>query len=301
MQLEALLQRQSQRVDALLLRRVGDAHDPTDGGRVLRGMWPHIPRVALLEFKSVARLFAKGDLYRLVALGWHWLARNPEHAPDDLLLVLVVPTLTDTLRDEVARCGVTLTQERDGYHLADVRGLQLLLAEVDVVCEAEHDDHLRVFSHHPIQTEEVVEWLREHTDLSEDDVLPPEEVAKNEPYLRKLAQAIPARIRLEGLKPEERLVGLKPEERLVGLKPEEVLPRFKPEERLVGLKPEERLVGLKPEERLVGLKPEERLTDLAPSQAVLALPDELLRALSPDYIATLPDDVQAIVRARLAR
>ena len=34
---------------------------------MLRSLWRHIPRVALLEFKSVARDFAAGDLYRLVA------------------------------------------------------------------------------------------------------------------------------------------------------------------------------------------------------------------------------------------
>jgi len=58
----------------------------------------------------------------------------------------------------------------------------------------------------------VVEWLREHTDLPEDAVLSPEEAAKNEPYLRKLARAIPVRIRLEDVTPEERLAGLAPEE-----------------------------------------------------------------------------------------
>ena len=274
MQLEALLQRQSQRVDALLLRRVGGTHDPSDEGRVLRRMWRRIPRVALLEFKSVARLFAAGDLYRLVALAWHWLARNTDHVPSDMLLVLVVPAITDVLRNELAQCNATLVPDGEGYHLAEVHGLRLLVAEVDVVCEAERDDHLRVFSHHPIQTEEVVEWLREYTDLPEDVVLPPEEVAKNEPVLRKIAQAIPASIRLEGLKPED------------------VVRSFKPEEIARTLKPEERLVGLKPEERLVGL---------APAQAVLALPDEVLRGLAPEYVATLPADVQATIRARLAR
>lgn len=48
-------------------------------------------------------------------------------------------------------------------------------------------------------------------------------------------------------------------------------------------------------------KPEERLADLTPAQAVLALPDEVLRGLSEPYIATLPADVQATVRARLLR
>jgi hypothetical protein len=53
--------------------------------------------------------------------------------------------------------------------------------------------------------------------------------------------------------------------------------------------------------RLAGLKPEERLVGLDPAHAVLALPVEVLRGLAPGYVATLPDDVQAVVRARLAR
>jgi hypothetical protein len=54
----------------------------------------------------------------------------------------------------------------------------LVVAETDVVSESERDDHLRVFSHHAIETEEVEEWLREHTDLREDAVLSPEEIAR---------------------------------------------------------------------------------------------------------------------------
>jgi hypothetical protein len=36
-------------------------------------------------------------------------------------------------------------------------------------------------------------------------------------------------------------------------------------------------------------------------QTVLALPDAVLRGLSEDYLATLPDDVRATVRSRLGR
>ena len=97
--------------------------------------------------------------------------------------------------------------------------------------------------------------------------------ASAEATIKDLIAKLPAAWRLAGLKPEERLVGLKPEERLVGLKPEEVLARFEPEERLVGLDP---------------------------AHAVLALPVEVLRGLAPDYLATLPEDVQVVVRARLA-
>jgi hypothetical protein len=71
--------------------------------------------------------------------------------------------------------------------------------------------------------------------------------------------------------------------------------------RLEGISPEELLTHLKPEERLSGLKPEEIARALSPDHAVLVLPEEALRALADDYVATLPVDVQAAVRARRGR
>lgn len=55
------------------------------------------------------------------------------------------------------------------------------------------------------------------------------------------------------------------------------------------------------EERLAGLAPEERLADLPPEQTILALPDAMLARLPEAFLVTLPDDVQAAVRARLHR
>jgi len=224
-ELEVLLQRQSQRIDLLLFLRARPARDPNDHGQVLRSLWRHIPRVALLEFKSIARAFAPGDLYRLVACGWHWLSRNPALFPADVLLALVLPCVTDTLRAELAALPLTLALQEPGYHLGTLDRMRLVVVELDVVSESERDDYLRVFSHHPIQTEEVVDWLREHTDIPEDAVLSPEEVAKNEPMLTKLAQSLPLRIRLDGLAPEERLAGLPPERTVLAL-PDAMLARL---------------------------------------------------------------------------
>ena len=70
---------------------------------------------------------------------------------------------------------------------------------------------------------------------------------------------------------------------------------------LAMLPPEVRLAGLSPTDRLSGLSPTDRLAGVAPAEAVLALPDEVLRALAPEYLATLPASVQAAVRDRLAR
>jgi hypothetical protein len=64
---------------------------------------------------------------------------------------------------------------------------------------------------------------------------------------------------------------------------------------------EQRLAGLAPEQRLAGLAPEQRLAGLAPEQQVLALSDEVLRALSDEFLSTLPLEVREKVRARIGR
>lgn len=70
---------------------------------------------------------------------------------------------------------------------------------------------------------------------------------------------------------------------------------------LANLPVERRLAGLDPEQRLAGLDPEQIARAVPAEHRVLALPDDALRALSEEYVATLPDDVQAKVRARRGR
>ena len=49
------------------------------------------------------------------------------------------------------------------------------------------------------------------------------------------------------------------------------------------------------------IPPEQRLAGLAPEQAVLALPEEVLRALSHDFLENLPEPIRATIRKRLGR
>jgi hypothetical protein len=72
------------------------------------------------------------------------------------------------------------------------------------------------------------------------------------------------------------------------------------EKLLRSLPAEEVMRHYPPEERLAGLAPEERLAGLAPAERILALPDEGLRALSADYVGTLPRHVQQAIHKRLA-
>ena len=61
------------------------------------------------------------------------------------------------------------------------------------------------------------------------------------------------------------------------------------------------LTSLPPEQRLAGLAPEQRLAGLAPEQAVLVLSDDMLRALSDEYLAKLPAGARAAIRTRIGR
>jgi hypothetical protein len=65
--------------------------------------------------------------------------------------------------------------------------------------------------------------------------------------------------------------------------------------------PEERLAGLSPEQRVAGLAPEQVFSAFPPEQRLLSLPDDALRALSDDYLRTLPVDVQEAIRKRIGR
>ena len=52
-------------------------------------------------------------------------------------------------------------------------------------------------------------------------------------------------------------------------------------------------------EEIVANPPEKRLAGLPEAEAVLALPDAVLRGLSEEYVATLPRGTRAAIRRRL--
>jgi hypothetical protein len=70
---------------------------------------------------------------------------------------------------------------------------------------------------------------------------------------------------------------------------------------LASMPPEQVLAAYAPEQRVAGLPPEKRLAGLTEAQAVLALPNAMLRALSDEYLATLPKATRAAIQRRLGR
>ncbi|MEZ4405595.1 MAG: hypothetical protein R3A52_03725 [Polyangiales bacterium] len=192
--------------------------------------------------------------------------------PTDLTLALVVPTLSPTLSREVEQMRLALTLSEDGYHRAAGMFCDVVLIDLSRAAEREHDELMGFFAgRRAALSVEAARW-----------------VGQNTSEVREMGKASPA---LEGYDDwMERLLANMPiGRRLAGLSHEELAQTLSPEERLAGLAPEERLAGLAPEEVARALPAEQR---------VLALPDEALRALSEEYIATLPAEVQAQVLAR---
>ncbi|MCC6558665.1 MAG: hypothetical protein IT372_37495 [Polyangiaceae bacterium] len=60
------------------------------------------------------------------------------------------------------------------------------------------------------------------------------------------------------------------------------------------------LDSLTPEERLAGLRPDQRLAGIGPEEAMLAMPDEMLRRL-PDELLAQIETVRDALRRRQGR
>ena len=264
-QSEVRLTIEPQRADMLLLRRIGVERQDQQA-RVLRTLWPRLGLVTILEYKSpVDSAFRPGDLMRLVGYGVLYDTAHRDELPkrEDLTLVLVVASVTPTLLEEIKRMGWTLTPLGGGYARIDGVMYTSYVAITDEVTAAERDEYLRLFSHRPAEPGEATRWLQQwmrDTKMKQPDI---EELPGYEEMFQKLVEAMPI------------------EKRLAGLAPEQVLGAFAPEQRLAGLAPEQRLAGL------------------APEQLILALPLEVLRVLSEEYLRSLPVEVQEQVRTRL--
>src|ERR1700733_6448749 len=125
---EVQLSSEPSRLDYLLVRKLvvaGVVED--DSARTLRGLWPRLPRVSVVEYKSPGRPYRPGNLDRLWGYVHTYFAdqralprrradgtpvvSGTEGAPDvwtreDLCAVLVVPSRTQGLDEDAASMGL---------------------------------------------------------------------------------------------------------------------------------------------------------------------------------------------------
>ncbi|MFT3764538.1 MAG: hypothetical protein QM820_03330 [Minicystis sp.] len=235
--LEVTLTTEPQRGDLLLLRR-GERRDGE--ARTLRGLWPLLPSDTIVEFKSLSWPLRKGDLARLQGYGAQYFAAQVDERPfglADLALVLVVPTRTPTLTDELTRMGWTMTEISRGYARVEGSGYAFHVVILAEVVDAEHDELLGLFSRRKDWTQAQFSWFWQHKTASMEGV----SVERTEDFQQLGKEMYDYAME-------------------------------------------------HPELRAVVLR-----------HTLLSLPDEALRALSDDYLRTLPVEVAEAVRARIGR
>ena len=214
-QSEVRLSLEPQRVDILLLRRRRVARRDA-AAQVLRTLWHRLARITIVEFKSPVRSsYRPGDLVRLWSYGGQYHAAHMRdlRTRADLTLLLVVPSITRTLRKEIARMGWTLVPLGGGYSRIDGAVYTLFVAATDEVAIAEKGDFLGIFSHHPVTNPAVTWWFRSWTK----ETMVKQNI-KDIPGYDEMREKL-----FDWLSPEERLAGLAPEQRLAGLAHEQVV------------------------------------------------------------------------------
>ena len=247
---EVPLSKEPQRADFLLLRRTkeGDVSD----ARVLRRLWGLIREQALVEYKSVSASLEPGDLTKLLGYGAQYASLNRDRLKhkQDLLLVLLVPSMTPTLKDELSFLDAKLGRAKAGY--APIEGLcfPAYAVFVDEVALVERDRLVGMFGH-GTSLEGADRWWWIHHLWNREGVMAnvnPEDMEGYDELTAKFLASLPVELRLKGLAPKDRLKGLAPKDRLKGLAPED---------RFEGLTPKDRLKGLAPEDRFEGLATDE--------------------------------------------
>jgi hypothetical protein len=170
-----------------------------------------------VELKTVSRPVRRADLVRLLAYGALYASQQPERIrrPEDLVLVLVAPSPSPALREELEVLGAAMGASERGY--ARLAGLTYPAWAVflDEVAVAERDELLGIFGHLPPSGgQAAARWLREHVwrrDATMDNARL-EELEGFDDVMLKMLQSLPVDLRLRGLTPEQRLAGLGPEE-----------------------------------------------------------------------------------------
>lgn len=250
-----ILPDEPERADLLLIRR-GDARADTEA-RTLRGLWQFVTRVALVEFKPPNRPAQAGDLAKLLGHGaaLHHLRWREIGAFQDLLLCLVVTTVTAALRQEIEELrstGATLSLPAPGYTLADTRPYRILIVDLSVVVQAEDDEWMSIFVPSAPLSEDARRWATER--MPSPHTPEDEKLEGHDEVLARLLRATP---------------------------PEDIL-------RAAGV---DRLLGsLSPEQRLADLSPEQRLLAM-PVSALRVLPEEYLRTLPDEVRAAIRERI----------
>jgi hypothetical protein len=208
---EVPLSEEPPRMDYLLLRKHPEQELPgaDDGAETLRGLWPLLPLVSVVEYKSPGRSYRTGDLDRLLAYVHTYYAdeRTRPAQRRDLCAVLAVPARTPTLDADFADLGLSWNDLGGGYWRARNTLYTLYVVELRVVARAEQDDLLQfVGSGDP--TTPAARWFWTELVGSQEAGMSIQDTEGYDEFIEKVLSAVPPEQVLAHYPPEQRLAGL---------------------------------------------------------------------------------------------
>jgi hypothetical protein len=267
------------RLDYLLLRRVPEvpAEDP---GQTLRGLWPLLPPTTIAELKTIGRPYRARNLDRLLGyLHLYFSADDGGDAP------VATGEAQPTGNARAAR------RQRAVAQPADLAGLLIVPARTPTL-EKEIAARGLVWTDRGGGYAELtgglfrlfVAEIDVVADREDDDML--RLFGHDREHTREAR-----RFWAEQVGTKEAMMAVQELEDY-----DEVVRHF-----LELLPPEQVMRAFAPEQRVAGLAPEQRVAGLAPDQLLPAMPDEVLRALSPEFIAQLPEPARSTIKKRLGR
>jgi hypothetical protein len=275
------LTREPRRIDAVIVRRAAEAQwQPSHLRSVLDDLHDH----NLLHFKGATDDLERTDALQVLSYAYQYMALRDLRSPAVMSLRVVAPTLTPRFRAQLTALGGALVaSEVRGVHVGHLQGFALRVVETSVAWSTPGEHLLYAISPACLTAPAHTRGF----DDTERDV-----------YYRLLQgiTQLSQDPRWKAIMKDTSLVGETASQAL-----RDLLAVIPLEQRLAGLAPEQVLAAVPPEQRLAGLAPEQLARVISEADHVLALPDAALRALPAEYLATLPADAQARIRARLDR
>ncbi|WP_437950543.1 hypothetical protein WME98_06705 [Sorangium sp. So ce296] len=278
---EFQLAREPLRVDIVILRRRRRGAPPVP--RLLTSVVGELAEHTLVHFKGPTDELERDDARMLLAYALQYLVVAEIDDPAAVALRVVAPRVTQRFLGALRSLGCALATTGPGTHEGRLGVFPLRVVET-VPATARAGEHL-LYTVTPGMV----------ADPGGIPALSPEEIAVFWALLEHVEQVrhpLPGQ-RKRHMKDEKRV--LESFEQALA----RIVARLPPEKVLQSYEPEQVLRSYAPEQRLAGLAPEQRLAGLSEAEAVLALPDTTLRALSQEYLATLPRETQAAIQERL--
>jgi hypothetical protein len=232
---EVPLSEEPPRLDYLLLRKQPVPAD--ESAQTLRRLWPLLPRVSVVEYKSPGRAYRPGDLDRLLAYVHTYYAdeRTRPAKRKDLCAVLMVPNRTPSLDEDVEDMGLSWHDLGAGYWTVTGTVYTLHVVEIRAVARAEDDDLLLSMGSGKLATVASRRFWAEVVG-SKEALMSMEDTEGFDELMQQILAKLPPEQRLAGLGPEQRLAGLDRDHQVLALSVE--LLRALSEQYIASLSPE---------------------------------------------------------------